>query len=72
MNTIVNKILLIGDKFMPEMYLKKPGFMYSACGLFTRNKERIKKFKEIEIYLRYKLNRDRDISLKIYLSKRIR
>ena len=29
---------------MPEMYLKRPGFTYSACGLFTKNKERIEKF----------------------------
>ena len=31
---------------MPEMYLKQSGFTYSACGLFTKNKERIQKFKE--------------------------
>ena len=31
---------------MPEMHLKQPGFTYSACGLFTKNKERIQKFKE--------------------------
>ena len=29
---------------MPEMHLKQPGFTYSACGPFTRNKERIEKF----------------------------
>ena len=46
MNKIVNKFLLIGDKFMPEIHLKQPGFTYSACGLFTKNKERIQKFKE--------------------------
>ena len=46
MNEIVNKFLLAGDKFMPEMHLKQPGFTYSACGPFTKNKERIKKFKE--------------------------
>ena len=44
MNEIVNKFLLVGDKFMPEMHLKQPGFTYSACGLFTKNKERIEKF----------------------------
>ena len=44
MNEIVNKFLLVGDKFMPEMHLKQPGFTYSACGPFTRNKERIEKF----------------------------
>ena len=32
MNDIVNKFLLAGDKCMPEMYLKQPGFTYSACG----------------------------------------
>ena len=36
--------MLPGDKFMPEMYLRQPGFTYSACGPFTKNKERIKKF----------------------------
>ena len=46
MNEIVNKFLLVGDKFMPEIHLKQPGFTYSAYGPFTKNKERIKKFKE--------------------------
>ena len=46
MNEIVNKFLLAGDKFMPEMHLKQPGFTYSACGPFTKNKERNQKFKE--------------------------
>ena len=46
MNEIVNKFLLAGDKFMPEMHLRQPGFTYSACGSFTKNKERIQKFKE--------------------------
>ena len=44
MNEIVNKFLLLGDKFMPQMHLKQPGFTYSACGPFTKNKERIEKF----------------------------
>ena len=44
MNEIVNKFLLVGDKFMPEMRLKQPGFTYSAWGPFTKNKERIEKF----------------------------
>ena len=44
MNETVNKFLLVGDEFMPEMHLKQPGFTYSACGPFTRNKERIEKF----------------------------
>ena len=44
MNEIVNKCLLAGDKFMPEMHLKQPGFTYSASGPFIKNKERIEKF----------------------------
>ena len=46
MNEMINKFLLAGDKFMPEMHLRQPGFTYSACGPFTKYKERIKKFKE--------------------------
>ena len=46
MNKIVHKFLLAGDKFMPERHLKQPGFMYSACGKFTKIKERIQKLKE--------------------------
>ena len=45
MNNVVNKFLLVGDKFMPEMHLRQPRFVYSACGPFTRHKERIKEFK---------------------------
>ena len=52
MNEIVSKFSLANAKFMPGMHLKqlaalgKPGFTYSACGPFTKNKERIQKFKE--------------------------
>ena len=46
MNNVINKFLLAGDKFMPEMHLRQPRFVYSACGPFTRHKERIKKFKQ--------------------------
>ena len=45
MNNIIDKFLLAGDKFMPEMHLRQPQFVYSACGPFTRHKERIKEFK---------------------------
>ena len=45
MKEIVNKFLLAGDKFMPEMHLKQPEFTYSACRPFTKNKEGIQKFK---------------------------
>ena len=44
MNETVNNFLLVGDEFMPEMHLKQPGFTYSACDPFTKNKERIEKF----------------------------
>ena len=44
MNEIVNKFLLVGDRFMPEMHLKQPGFSYSACDPFIKDKERIEKF----------------------------
>ena len=47
MNETVNKFFfLVGDKFMPEMHLKQTGFTYSACGPFTKSKERIQNFKE--------------------------
>ena len=49
MNEIVDKFLLAGHEFMPEMHLKQSGFTYSACGLFTKNKERIQKLKKQEI-----------------------
>ena len=45
MNNVINKFLLVGDKFMPEMHLRQPQFVYSAYGPFTRHKERIKEFK---------------------------
>ena len=45
MNNVINKFLLAGDTFMPQMQLRQPQFVYSACGPFTRHKERIKEFK---------------------------
>ena len=45
MNKIANRFFLTGDHFIPEMHLKQPEFTYSACGPFTKNKERIKNFK---------------------------
>ena len=46
MNDIVNSFLLAGDKFMPKMHLRQPGFTYSAYGPFTKNKEKLQKFKQ--------------------------
>ena len=59
MKATVNKFLLAGDKFIPEMHLRQPGFTYSACDKFTKIKERMKKQKKTRRF-------------KIYLSKRIR
>ena len=42
MNNVINKLLLAGDKFMPEMHLRQPRFVYSAYGTFTKYKERTK------------------------------
>ena len=45
MNEIVNKLLLAGGKFMPEIHLRKSGLTYSACGLFTKNEKQRKNTK---------------------------
>ena len=47
MNNVINKLLLAGDKFMPEIHLRQPQFTCSACGPFTKHEQRIQKFKEI-------------------------
>ena len=49
MNEIVNEFLLAGDKFIPEIHLRQPGFTYRACGPFTKNEKRIQKLKKQEI-----------------------
>ena len=46
MSKIVNKFLLPGDKCMPEWHLKQPGFTCSACGTFTKHRERIQNVRE--------------------------
>ena len=48
MNNVINKFLIAGDKFMPEIYLRQPQFTYSACGPFTKHEQRIQKFKEAD------------------------
>ena len=45
MNNIINKFLLVGDRFMPEMHLRQPQLVYNVCEPFTRHKERIREFK---------------------------
>ena len=55
MNVIVNKLLFAGDKFMPEMHLRQPGFTYNACGPFTktrRNKRFLKKHEVQDIFIK--------------------
>ena len=42
MNEIVNKFLLAGDKFMLEKHLTQPGFTFSACGPFTKQRKNTK------------------------------
>ena len=46
MSEILIKFLFSGDIFMSEVYLRQPGFTYSDCGLFTRNKERKQNLKK--------------------------
>ena len=48
MNEIVNTFLLAGNKFRPEMHLKQPRYTYSACGPFTKNKEKFINLKKQE------------------------
>ena len=45
-SNVINKLLLAGDKFVPEIHLRQPQFTYSACGPFTKHEQRIQKFKE--------------------------
>ena len=60
MNEIINKFLQVGEKFMPEMHLKQPGFTYSACGPFPKNKKRIEKFMQTgNTYFIYKNDLDK-------------
>ena len=49
MNKIINNFLLAGDKFMPEMHLKQPGFTYSACDHLLKTKKEFKNLKKQEI-----------------------
>ena len=46
MNKIIDRSLLNGDKFMPEFHLKQPEIIYSACGPFTKHREKIQKFRK--------------------------
>ena len=49
MNKIINKFLLTRNKFIPELHLKQPEFTYSACGPFTKHREKIQNFREAGI-----------------------
>ena len=51
MNEIVNKFLLAGDKVMPKMYLRQPGFTSSACGpIKKKTKKEYKNLKKQKIH----------------------
>ena len=69
MNEIVNKFLLVGDKFMPEMHLKQPGFTYSACGPFTKKtKKELKSLCKLKIQIYFiKMNLIKLVSNMIWL-----
>ena len=44
MSEIISKFLFKGDKCLPAIHLKQPGFTYSPCGPFNKKQERIQKF----------------------------
>ena len=46
MNKIINKFLLNGDKFTPELHVEQPGFTYSSSRPFTKHRKRIQIFRE--------------------------
>ena len=51
MNNTINRLLLAGDKFMPEIHLRQPQFTYSACGPFTKHE--FKSLEKLEIQTIY-------------------
>ena len=53
MNEIVNNFFLARDVSMPEIHLRQPEFIYSACGTFKKNKERIQNLKKQKIQYIY-------------------
>ena len=53
MNEIVNTLLLVGDKFMPEINLKQPDFTYNACGPFTKKQK-----KNLKVYANWRYRLD--------------
>ena len=52
MNDIINKFLLAGDKFMPEIYLRQPGFTYSACGRIKKEYKSLNKLEIQDIFIK--------------------
>ena len=43
MNEIVNKVLLTGNKFVPEFQLGQSRFTYNVCEPFTKHCEKVKR-----------------------------
>ena len=73
MNEIINKVLLVGDKFMPEMHLKQAGFTYSSCGSFTKNKKKLKSLCKLEIQILFiKMNLIKLVFNMIWLMKNLK
>ena len=72
MNEIVNKFLLAGDTFMPEMHLRQSGFTYSACGTSTKKKKKKKKKTTTTTTTTKEGKSLKKQVIQIYLSKRIR
>ena len=64
-NKIINKFLLTGDKFVPELHLKRPGFTYRACRPFTKHCKRIQKFRETG-YLKHLYRNEWDKACFVY------
>ena len=52
MNNTINKLLLAGDKFMPEIHLIQSQFTYSACGPFTKHEQSLEKLEIQTIYIK--------------------
>ena len=49
MNEVLNKFLLVGYKFMPEMHLKQPGFTYNFVVHSQKIKKKLKSLCKLEI-----------------------
>ena len=51
MNEIMNTLLLVGEKFMPQMHLKQPGFTYMVVVHLPKIKKELKSLCKLEIQI---------------------